>query len=182
MGKDVADYARDLRYPIGRFEVSQVITRDQRGTWINDIDHLPANLRRAIAGLNGGQLATPYRPDGWTVRQVIHHLADSHMNAYVRFRLALTESAPTIKPYDEAAWARLPDAKGAPIEPSLKLLESLHERLTILLRSMEDADFQRSFRHPERGEMRLDTNLGLYSWHGRHHVAHIQQLRERENW
>jgi len=182
MGIDVADDARDLRYPIGRFEASQVITRDQRGTWINDIDDLPANLRRAIAGLNGEQLDTPYRPDGWTVRQVIHHLADSHMNAYVRFRLALTESVPTIKPYDEAAWARLPDAKVASIEPSLKLLDSLHERLTILLRSMEDADFQRSFRHPERGEMRLDTNLGLYSWHGRHHVAHIQQLREKEDW
>jgi uncharacterized damage-inducible protein DinB len=182
MGTTVADDGRDPRYPIGRFEAPPAITREQREIWIGDIEHLPANLRRAVAGLNDEQLDTPYRRDGWTVRQVIHHLADSHMNAYVRFRLALTETAPTIKPYDEAAWARLPDAKTAPIEPSLKLLDSLHERLTILLRSMGDDNFERSFRHPERGEMRLDTNLGLYSWHGRHHMAHIAQLREREKW
>ncbi len=178
MATAVGDDGRDLRYPIGRFEAPQTITREQRETLIDDIDHLPANLRRAVAGLNDEQLDMPYRPGGWTIRQVIHHLADSHMNAYIRFRLALTETAPTIKPYDEAAWARLPDAKTAPVEASLKLLDSLHERLTILLRSMGDDEFERRFRHPERGEMRLDTNLGLYSWHGRHHLAHIKQARE----
>ncbi len=132
--------------------------------------------------LNETQLDMPYRRGGWTVRQVVHHLADSHMNAYVRFRLALTETTPTIKPYDEAAWAQLADANAAPIDVSLKLLESLHTRLTLLLRSMHDADFAKSFRHPELGEMRLDTNLALYSWHGRHHLAHINDLRQRERW
>jgi hypothetical protein len=182
MGTSLAENVRDLRYPIGRFEAPQTVTPEQREAWIADLDRFPGDMRRAVGMLNDAQLDTPYRPGGWTVRQVVHHVPDSHMNAYVRFRLALTETTPTIKPYDEAAWARLADANAAPIEPSLKLLESLHVRWTLLLTSMQDADFAKSFRHPELGEIRLDTNLALYSWHGRHHLAHIESLRERESW
>ena len=142
--------------------------------------NLPANLKQSIAGLSDTQLNTPYRPQGWTVRQVVHHLPDSHMNSYTRFRLALTENVPVIKPYDEAAWANLSDAHTAPVEPSLALLDGLHTRFVLLLRSLSDADYARTFRHPELGEKRLDWTLGLYAWHCRHHVAQITSLRARE--
>ncbi|HLI30711.1 MAG TPA: putative metal-dependent hydrolase, partial [Terriglobia bacterium] len=146
------------------------------------IEEVPARLRAAVKGLSDAQLDTPYREGGWTVRQVVHHLADSHMNSYVRFRLALTESEPTIKTYDQTRWAELRDARTAPVEPSLALLESLHKRWVLLLKSLEAADFSRTFRHPDRGTMTLDQNLALYAWHGRHHVAHITSLRERMGW
>ena len=141
----------------------------------------PAKLKAAVGGLNDRQLDTPYRPGGWTVRQVVHHLPDSHLNSFVRFKLALTEEEPTIKPYDEARWAELADSK-APIELSLPLLENLHERWVLLLNSLTPADWQRKFRHPERGPMTLTDNLQIYAWHGRHHVAHITALRERNGW
>jgi uncharacterized damage-inducible protein DinB len=139
-------------------------------------------MRNAVAGLDARQLETPYREGGWTVRQVVHHVPDSHMNAYIRFRLALTENEPTIKPYDEAAWAGLADVRETPIEVSLALLENLHQRLVNLLQSLSDADFAKQFRHPELGAMPLDKNLALYAWHGKHHVAHITSLRERMQW
>jgi DinB superfamily len=171
----------DLRYPIGKFQKTESATDEQRRSSIATIAEAPAKLRAAVSGLNEGQLDTPYRPGGWTVRQVVHHLADSHMNSFVRFKLALTEDEPTIKPYDEARWAELVDAKG-PVEPSLLLLESLHKRWVALLNALKPADWQRTFRHPERGTMTLGDNLQLYAWHGRHHVAHIASLRERNGW
>ncbi len=158
------------------------ITEEQRRGWIEEVASLPADLRRAVADLTAEQLSKPYREGGWAVRQVVHHLADSHMNSYVRFRLALTEDAPVIKPYQEAAWAELEDAKTAPIELSLGLLDSLHGRWVMLLRSMTQAEFSRTFQHLELGPLRLDSALGLYAWHGRHHVAHITGLRSREGW
>ncbi len=179
----------DLRYPIGRFEwkgepgsEGLEATEDERQQWILEIEHAPARLRAAVRGLTPEQLDTPYRPDGWTVRQVVHHLADSHMNSSVRFRLALTEQEPTITAYDEKAWARLVDARAGDPEISLLLIETLHRRWTMLLRSLEPQDFARKFRHPERGLMTLEKNLALYAWHGRHHVAHITGLRERMGW
>jgi hypothetical protein len=158
------------------------ITAGHRVTWVAQLDELPKLLRKAITGLSEAQLDTAYRPGGWTVRQVVHHLADSHMNSFVRFRLAMTEDAPIIKPYNEAAWAELADSKVARVELSLHLLESLHARWSILLRSFKSADMARIFVHPERGPMTLDFALGLYAWHGGHHVAQITRLREREGW
>jgi uncharacterized damage-inducible protein DinB len=149
---------------------------------IGEIEVAAAQFRAAVQGLTGQQLDARYRPGGWTVRQVVHHVADSHLNAYIRFRLALTEDEPTIKPYDQAKWAELPDARTAPAETSLQLIDSLHQRWVVLLRSMSDADFARSFLHPERGVMRLDTTLAMYAWHSRHHRAHITGLRERMGW
>lgn len=172
----------DLQYPIGRFEWPSEISPDERRRLIDAIDRTPANLRAAVAGLSEQQLDTPYRPAGWTVRQVVHHVADSHMNSYVRFRLALTEQEPTIKPYDQSLWAELADARTAPVEPSVALLESLHRRWVLLLRSLSPADFGRQFHHLELGVVSLDKNLALYAWHGRHHVAHITSLRERMGW
>ena len=142
---------------------------------------LPERLRAAVDGLNDSQLDTPYRDGGWTVRQVVHHIADSHANSYVRFKLALTEDWPTIKPYDEAAWARLPDSRQA-IEPSLVLITGLHQRFVGLLESMSEEDFERGFNHPERGPMTFATNLAIYDWHSRHHTAHITSLRARKGW
>lgn len=165
----------DPRHPIGRFSLPSVVAREQREVWLADLEQLPGQIRQAIQNASSSDLDRTYRPGGWTVRQLIHHLADSHMNAYIRFRLALTEDAPIIKPYKEAEWAELADAQSAPVEPSLDLLENLHLRLVMLLRTLSDEDFARVFRHPERGDMRLDTNLALYSWHGRHHLAHIQR-------
>ncbi len=146
------------------------------------IEETPARLRTVVAGLGPEQLDTQYRPGGWTLRQVVHHLADSHLNSYVRFRLALTESEPTIKPYDEKLWAELGDARRAPVEISLTLIESLHQRWVLLLRSLATAELVRAYRHPELGVVRLEQNLALYAWHGAHHVAQIRSLRERMNW
>ncbi len=178
----MATAAPELSYPIGKFKPEGPLTFAQREHLIGEIEETPARLRAAASGLSDARLDTPYREGGWTVRQVVHHLADSHMNSYVRFRLALTESEPTIKPYDQALWAELHDARTAPVELSLALFEALHQRWVLLLKSLEAADFARTFRHPERGTMTLDQNLALYAWHGRHHVAHITSLAERMGW
>ena len=172
----------DLSYPIGKFKWEGDHTNEQRQKFIEEIAGTPASVRAAVEGLSQEQLETPYRPGGWTVRQVVHHLADSHLNSYVRFRLALTEDEPTIKPYHEDKWAELEDARTAPLEVSLALLESLHTRWVMLLKSLNDEDFARAFRHPDLGVVSLDKSLGLYAWHGRHHVAHITGLRERMGW
>jgi uncharacterized damage-inducible protein DinB len=172
----------DLRYPIGKFEWEGGLTEEKRRQYVDDIAETPGKLRAAVAGLTEQQLDTPYREGGWTVRQVVHHLADSHMHAYVRFKLALTEDEPTVKPYDEKRWAELLDAKTAPVETSLTLLESLHRRWVIMLRQMSAADFARQLQHPEHGLMTLERLLAMYAWHGRHHVAHITGLRERMGW
>jgi uncharacterized damage-inducible protein DinB len=167
----------DPRYPIGRFSPPATITRENRHEWVTAIAVLPRELNEAVRGMSEVELEQPYRDGGWTVRQVIHHVADSHMNAYVRFRLALTEQAPTIKTYDEAAWAELCDAKTAPIESSLQLLTALHARWVALLRSLKQEDMQRTFVHPELGPRTLDWTTGLYAWHGRHHLSHVRMAR-----
>ncbi|HTX15333.1 MAG TPA: putative metal-dependent hydrolase [Candidatus Baltobacteraceae bacterium] len=172
----------DLRYPVGKFERPASVTDDQRRQFIAQIEETPARLSAAVKDLTPAQLDTPYRPAGWTVRQVVHHLPDSHMNAFVRFKLALTEDQPVVKTYEEARWAELADAKTPPIEPSLALLENLHRRWIFLLRSLAPDDWMRTFRHPELGALSLNQNLALYAWHGRHHVAHITSLRERNGW
>jgi uncharacterized damage-inducible protein DinB len=172
----------DLRYPIGPFQDDGPLTDEQRQRLIAQIEAAPAKLRAAVEGLSPQQLETPYRPGGWTVRQVVHHLPDSHLNSYIRFRLALTEDEPAIKPYDEHRWAELDDARHAPIDISLALLQSLHRRWVLLLRSLTARDFARAFLHPELGVVSLEMNLSLYAWHGRHHVAHITSLRERMGW
>ncbi len=171
----------DLRYPIGKFTYDGP-SLEQRQKLLDDIEQAPANLRGAVKGLSPQQLDTPYRPEGWTVRQVVHHVPDSHLNAYIRTKLALTEDEPTIKPYFEDRWARLADIQATPVEISLALLDSLHDRWVRLLRSLQPEDWKRPFRHPELGPMTLEKNLALYAWHGRHHVAHITSLRERNGW
>ena len=171
----------DLQYPIGQFQFDGEMTSNVISTWINEIEHLPAFLREAVQDLDDEQLDTAYRPGGWTVRQVVHHVADSHMNAYIRFKLALTEQNPVIKPYEEAKWAELSDYQ-LPIEPSLLLLETLHKRLTNLLRSLTTADLEKIFTHPESGTVTLGKNIGIYAWHGNHHIAHITSLRGRMGW
>jgi uncharacterized damage-inducible protein DinB len=172
----------DLRYPIGPFESRTTLTADERRTMIEDIAAAPALLRKAVHDLEDEQLDTPYRDGGWTVRQVVHHLGDSHLNAYIRLKLALTEDEPTIKPYDEAAWATLGDSVSTPITVSVTLLESLHERWMHVFRAMSAADFARTFRHPDHGAVTLDWLVAMYSWHSRHHVGHITALRERRGW
>ena len=172
----------DLRYPLGKFKYEGELSDEQRGRAIRQIAEAPAKLRAAVQGLNDEQLNTPYRPEGWTVRQVVHHLPDSHLNAYTRFKLGLTEEEPMVKPYDEVRWANLADTRDTPVEVSLALLDFLHRRWVILLASLQPQDFARRFRHPELGAMTLDKNLALYAWHGRHHVAHISSLRERMGW
>jgi hypothetical protein len=172
----------DLRYPIGKFQKPESLAGDERREFIAQIADAPARLVSATAGLTPAQLDTPYRPGGWTVRQVVHHVPDSHMNAFIRFKLALTENEPTIKPYDEARWAELADGKNPPIEPSLRLLENLHSRWVVLLESIAPAEWDCKFKHPELGPMSLNQNLALYAWHGRHHVAHITALRDRNHW
>jgi hypothetical protein len=172
----------DLRYPIGKFTYGGPLSGGQKQKCLDEISHTPAHLRAAVSGLNEQQLDTPYRPDGWTVRQVVHHLPDSHMNSYIRFKLALTEDEPTIKTYAEDRWAGLADTQNTPIEVSLTLLESLHTRWMRLLGSFAEADWKKSFRHPELGPMTLEKSLALYAWHGKHHVAHITELRKREGW
>jgi uncharacterized damage-inducible protein DinB len=171
----------DERYPIGKFEFKGEITNDVVKTWIKEIEELPGLLRAAVKNMNMEQLDTPYRSGGWTVRQVVHHLADSHMNAYIRLKLALTEENPTIKPYMEEKWAELPDSK-LPINVSLDLLASLHKRLVQLLHNLSPNDLKRTFLHPETGQVTVGKNIGLYAWHGRHHLAHITTLGSRKDW
>ena len=170
----------DPRYPIGPFVYQGPQTPKRRLDCITRIERAPANLRMAVAGLTDAQLDTPYRVGGWTVRQVVHHVPDSHLNAYCRFKFALTEDNPTIKPYDEAAWANVADTAGTPPEVSLALLDALHQRWVVLLESLTAADFARPLQHPERGAITLDWMLQLYAWHGRHHAAHVTSLRARE--
>ncbi|MEO6486468.1 MAG: YfiT family bacillithiol transferase [Thermoanaerobaculia bacterium] len=172
----------DLRYPIGKFERRDSLTAPDRRSLIDTIAAAPQRMREAVRGLDEAQFDTPYREGGWTVRQVVHHVPDSHMNAFIRLKLALTENEPAIKPYDEAQWARLPDVQSTPIATSLTLLESLHERWVFLLRSLDEAQFGRKFTHPDHGLLTIDWLVALYAWHGRHHVAHVTSLREREGW
>src|SRR5438309_4487899 len=168
---------KDLRYPVGRFSAPQTISQQDRHSAIDTIAALPSDIRTATKSLNDAQLDTPYRPDGWTVRQVVHHVADSHMNAYVRIKLALTEDVPTIKPYDESKWAELVDGKSKLIEQSLALLDALHSRWAFLLRRLKPSDFARTYNHPEWDTpMSLDDAVAMYAWHGKHHVAHITAL------
>jgi uncharacterized damage-inducible protein DinB len=176
------NFMADPRYPIGKFSYSGPLTEEQKQQYLNDIEQTPARLRAALSGLSDDQLNTPYRDGGWTLRQVAHHVPDSHMNSYMRFKLALTEDDPTIKPYQESLWAELPEAKHAPIEVSLALLNSLHQRWMRMFREMTDADWKRTFRHPVLGSVSLERNLALYSWHGRHHTAHVTNLREKMGW
>ena len=171
----------DLKYPVGTYQLPQTITREERRSWVDEIAATPRHLRAAVAGLSESQLDTHYRPGGWTVRQVVHHVPDSHMNCFIRIKFALTENQPTIKPYDEALWAELPDAK-APIETSLVLLEMLHTRMMSLLEPLTEAQWKRAFVHPELGVRNLDQTMSLYAWHGRHHVAHVTRLRDRMGW
>lgn len=172
----------DLRYPIGQFVHDMALDEVQREAAIAAIAMTPANLRAAVQGLTPQQLDTPYRPGGWTVRQVVHHLPDSHANAFIRTKLALTEDEPTIKPYNEKRWAELPDVQFTPIETSLVLLEAIHERWNYVLREMVEEDFARTLNHPEHGVCTLDWLVALYAWHGQHHVAHITSLKQREGW
>jgi uncharacterized damage-inducible protein DinB len=172
----------DPRYPIGKYQAPPDVTPAKRAEAIREIGTAPQQIRAAVNGLTDAQLDSPYREGGWTVRQVAHHLADSHMNAYVRWRLALTENEPTIKPYEEGAWANLEDAAHAPVEVSLRLLDALHERWVRLLRSVKEPEFARTFRHPEHGVRTLDWMLFLYAWHGKHHTAHVTELRKQKGW
>jgi hypothetical protein len=172
----------NLQYPIGEFEARSETTADQRLSLIESIAQLPAKLRAAVANLTSAQLDEPYRPGGWTLRQVVHHIPDSHLNAYTRFKLGLTEAEPTIRPYDENRWALLEDGLHGDPELSLALLEALHKRWVVLLRSIREEDFKRKIKHPDSGIMSLDVLLQDYDWHGRLHVAHITSLRERKGW
>ena len=172
----------DLRYPIGPFNIEGTPTDEQIQLAIGEIAEAPAKLRAAVEGLSPDRLDTAYRPEGWTVRQVVHHVPDSHLNSYCRFKLALTEDEPTIKGYHEDRWAELEDGRTAPIEVSLAMLESLHKRWVLLLKSLSPSDFERTFRHPELGVVSLAKNVCLYGWHGRHHAAQITSLRQRMGW
>lgn len=172
----------DLRYPIGPFAADQNATPELRAKHIEEISTLPKRFRDAVQGLNEQQLGTQYREGGWTVKQVVHHVPDSHLNAYVRCKLALTENVPTIKTYNEDAWAKLKDSELTPIEVSLSLLESVHSRWVTLLKTLQADDFQRKLNHPEAGVMTLDKLISIYDWHGRHHTAHITSLRDRMKW
>ena len=173
--------APDLRYPIGKFTAPDAIRPAMIEQWIADIAAAPEQLRAAVAGLSGPQLDTPYRPGGWTARQLVHHVADSHMNAYIRFKLALTEANPVITAYSQPDWANLADSK-LPVEVSLGLIEALHYRMVALLRGVQPEEWARTFRHPETGERRMDATVGMYAWHGQHHTAHVTGLRGREGW
>jgi hypothetical protein len=172
----------DPRYPVGKFVYAGLPSEEQRKQQISEIEQTPEALRAAVAGLSPQQIETPYREGGWTVRQVVHHVPDSHMNAYMRFKLALTEDDPTIKPYAEDRWAELPDNQSTSLDTSLVLLEALHNRFVRLLRSLTTGQWKRTFRHPELGLVPLEKNLALYAWHGRHHVAHITELRKNMGW
>ena len=172
----------DLRFPIGRFTQPAEYTAEVRAGFVRDIAALPSLLGDALRGLDTAQRQTPYREGGWTVAQVVHHLADSHMNAYIRHKLAVTENHPTIKPYHEADWAKLEDAADPDVSHSLRLIEALHARWAAFAGRLAQPDFTRTMMHPERGPMTLDSSLALYAWHGRHHVAHITSVRERMGW
>ena len=172
----------DPRFPIGKFHYEGTPSADQREKFIAGIEQTPAAVRAAVQGLSPQQLDTPYRDGGWTVRQVVHHVPESHMNAYIRFKLALTEDEPTIKPYAEDRWAKLADVQPTPIEVSLALLENLHVRWVVLLQGLQEEDWKRTFIHPESGVVSLEKNLALYAWHGKHHTAHITELRKRMHW
>ena len=172
----------DLRYPIGKFDWSAPVDAALRPQWMMRIAEAGGRFREAVRGLDQQQLDTPYRPGGWTVRQVVHHVPDSHMNCFIRWRMALTEEEPVIKPYDEAKWAELHDSRTAPVEVSLQLLESLHDRWVNMMGAMSDGDFERTYRHPEIGLVGLNTVLAGYAWHCRHHEAHITALRQRNGW
>jgi uncharacterized damage-inducible protein DinB len=172
----------DVRYPIGRFRPQPEYSATERQSLIEELAAAPARFREAVRGLDESQLATQYRDGGWTVAQVVHHVPDSHLHSYLRFKFALTEEKPSIKPYDEARWAELPDARSTAIEASLRVFEGLHERWAVLLRSLRPEDWLREYLHPERGMTPLDRTLALYAWHGRHHEAHITRLRERMGW
>jgi hypothetical protein len=172
----------DARFPIGKFTYDGPPSQQQRDRFMDDIETAPAALREAVRGLSRQQIETPYRDGGWTVRQVVHHVPESHMNAYIRFKLALTEDEPTIKPYMEDRWAQLPDVQSTPLEVSLALLDALHDRFVRVLRGIKSEQWERTFRHPELGLVTLERNLALYSWHGRHHVAHITELKRRLGW
>ncbi len=171
-----------LRFPIGEFRPAGPLTPDERHRDINRIEAAPALVRAAVAGLSDAQLDTPYRPGGWTARQVVHHLPDSHLNSYARFKLAVTEETPAIRTYEEALWAELPEARTAPVELSLALLDALHARWVLFLRYLTAADFARTFWHPAHGVVTLDWALAYYAWHGEHHVGHITGLRQRMGW
>ena len=173
--------SEDLRFPIGKFDASREVTPELRREFIQTIADLPIKIAEAVKDLNDGQLDTPYRPEGWTVRQTVHHVADSHLNSYCRFKLALTEDKPTIRPYYEDRWAELKDSQ-LPIDVSLKIIEGVHRRWVVLLDSMTDEDFKRELIHPDSGDWKLDKFLGLYEWHSKHHTAHIMKLRERNGW
>jgi DinB superfamily len=168
----------ELQYPVGKFERQSEYHPHEIEQFIGILEQLPSQMRAAVAGLTDAQLETPYRPEGWTLRQVVHHVPDSHMNSFVRFKLGLTEENPTIKPYDEGAWALLSDSS-LPVEISLDLLEALHGRWVILLRAIKPEDWKRTFQHPENGPMTLEFALALYAWHSRHHLAHITKTLER---
>lgn len=173
----------DLHYPIGEFRLEGRITPERRTAWIGEVAEFPVKFRNAVIGLSEVQLDTPYRPGGWTVRQVVHHVPDSHLNAYLRFKLALTEANPTIKPYAEADWAELPDSRSAPIPMSLVLLDALHRRWVYLLRALEEEEWQRTYFHPEQNKsLKLEAVLAMYAWHGQHHLAQISSLVDRSGW
>ena len=182
MTSTAQDSVSDLSFPTGKFQRPPMLDADARARAIDTIAATPSRLRQAVRALTKEQIETPYRPGGWTVRQVVHHVPDSHLNAYCRFKLALTEDEPTIKAYDEARWALLPDVQAVPIETSLTLLDVVHERWVAILRGMKPSDFERMLVHPESGRQRLDQMLALYEWHGPHHIAHITKLRERMGW
>ena len=171
----------DLRYPVGKFSPPDPITPADVGAWTSDLEALPDDLRQAVCRLNDEQLDTPYRPGGWTVRQVVHHLPDSHLNSFLRFKWALTEDRPLIKAYDEGRWAELPDSR-EPVHDSLDLLDALHRRWVSLLSGLTPEQLQREFVHPDSGPVTLAETVGAYAWHGRHHLAHIQGLVDREGW
>lgn len=172
-----------LKYPIGKFIAPASVSSDQIASWIGELEALPSRIREAVVGLNDEQLDTSYRPGGWTLRQVIHHIPDSHMNAYIRFKLAVTQDHPTILPYMEDRWAELEDGKNAPIAVSLDLIESIHKRWTMFLRSLNEAQFSRTYFHPENQKTFILHNvLGMYAWHGEHHLQHILKTKQSNNW
>jgi uncharacterized damage-inducible protein DinB len=173
--------SEDLRYPVGKFDSGREVTPELRREFIRTIADLPLKIAEAVEGLNDERLGTEYRPEGWTVRQTVHHVADSHLNSYCRFKLALTEDKPTIRPYHEDLWAELPDSKLS-IDVSLKIIEGVHERWVVLLESFTEDDFKKELIHPESGVWTLEKFLGLYEWHSKHHTAHITKLRERNGW